>query len=72
MISDYELIESQQYINKLRAEYIEKHKLGQKRDELIAENIIAERDIKGYHGREILELLQALNNRVYPVIQRLQ
>lgn len=58
MIPDYELIESQQYIEKLTNEYIAKHIREQERDELIAENNIEKRDIKGYHGREILELLQ--------------
>lgn len=47
-----------EYIDKLRNEYIEKHIRIQERDELIAENNIEARDIKGYHGREILELLQ--------------
>ena len=47
-----------EYIDKLRNEYIENHIRIQERDELIAENIIEDRDIKGYHGREILELLQ--------------
>ena len=58
MIPDYELIESQQYIEKLTNEYIAKHIREQERDELIAENNIEKRDIKGYHGREILEILQ--------------
>lgn len=58
MIPDYELIESQQYVEKLTNEYIAKHIREQERDELIAENNIEKRDIKGYHGREILELLQ--------------
>lgn len=58
MIPDHELTESQQYIEKLTEEYIAKHIARQERDELIAENNIEKRDIKGYHGREILELLQ--------------
>lgn len=46
------------YINKLSEEYIKKIIEPQERDELIADNNIEKRDIKGYHGREILELLQ--------------
>lgn len=46
------------YIEKLNHEYI-KYNLGeQERDNLISENNIEKRDVKGYHGREILELLQ--------------
>lgn len=50
--------ESQKYIEKLCDEYIANHIREQERDELITENNIEKRDIKGYHGREILELLQ--------------
>lgn len=50
--------ESQKYIEKLCEEYIANHIREQERDELITENNIEKRDIKGYHGREILELLQ--------------
>lgn len=50
--------EGQIFVNKLRDEYIKMHIIEQERDELIAENHIETRDIKGYHGREILELLQ--------------
>lgn len=46
------------YINKLREEYIENHTRQQIREALIEENNIELRDVKGYHGREILELLQ--------------
>ena len=46
------------YIEKLNSEYFEKHIKEQERDELINENFIEKRDVKGYHGREILELLQ--------------
>ena len=46
------------YINKLKDEYIESQKKLQERDALIYENHIEKHDIKGYHGREILELLQ--------------
>jgi len=50
--------ESQKYIEILCNEYIANHVREQERDELIHENNIEKRDIKGYHGREILELLQ--------------
>lgn len=50
--------EAKAYIEKLRTEYIENHKKSQERDELIGENAIEQRDVNGYHGREILELLQ--------------
>ena len=50
--------ESQCYIETLCNEYIDNHIREQERDELIYENNIEKRDIKGYHGREILELLQ--------------
>ena len=50
--------ESQKYIETLCNEYIANHVREQERDELINENNIEKRDIKGYHGREILELLQ--------------
>ena len=55
---DEEILKGKQYIDKLRQEYIENHTRFQERDELIAEDNIEKRDIKGYHGREILELLQ--------------
>ncbi len=58
-LSNYEdTNESQLYIETLCNEYIENHIRVQERDELINENNIEKRDIKGYHGREILELLQ--------------
>ena len=47
-----------QYIETLYNEYIELHTTPRNRDLLIQENNIEQRDIKGYHGREILELLQ--------------
>lgn len=58
MKSKDEIIEGKQYIDRLREEYIQNHIRWQERDELIAENNIEKRDIRGYHGREILELLQ--------------
>lgn len=48
----------QKYIETLNKEYIENHLIVQERELLIAENNIEKRDVKGYHGREILELLQ--------------
>lgn len=50
--------ECKEYIEKLNKEYIKKHTFVQERDELVYENNVEKRDIKGYHGREILELLQ--------------
>ena len=47
-----------EYIDTLRKEYIENHKREQIREELIHENHVEKRDVIGYHGREILELLQ--------------
>lgn len=47
-----------QYIETLLDEYITHHTIQQDRDFLIQENNIEKRDVKGYHGREILELLQ--------------
>ena len=52
------MTQSRQYIETLRQEYVDNHIRKQERDELIAENNIEKRDIKGYHGRELLELLQ--------------
>lgn len=46
------------YIDTLRKEYIENHKREQIREDLIQENHVEKRDVRGYHGREILELLQ--------------
>lgn len=50
--------ECEKYVDKLREEYLERIVKQQERDELIADNNIEKRDINGYHGREILELLQ--------------
>ncbi len=47
-----------EYIDTLRKEYIENHIREQIREELIHENHVEKRDVIGYHGREILELLQ--------------
>lgn len=46
------------YIETLLNEYITLHTTPQSRDLLLQENNIEKRDVKGYHGREILELLQ--------------
>lgn len=53
-----ELTTAQRYVDKLVKEYIDKHTAIREFDELIEENNLEKRDIKGYHGREILELLQ--------------
>ena len=50
--------DSNEYIKKLVVEYKENHIKLQERELLVGENNIEKRDIKGYHGREILELLQ--------------
>ena len=50
--------EAIKYINKLVNDYRKKHITESEYDELIRDDHIEERDIKGYHGREILELLQ--------------
>ena len=46
------------YIDRLRKEYIENNVREQIREDLIKENHVEKRDVIGYHGREILELLQ--------------
>lgn len=46
------------YIEILNQEYIKNILEEQERETLISENNIEKRDVKGYHGREILELLQ--------------
>ena len=58
MESDNKVEKSKDFIKKLVREYIEKHTKEQELEDLIVENNIEKRDIKGYHGREILELLQ--------------
>lgn len=50
--------DSQKYIETLNQEYKTNHLIEQERELLIGENNIEKRDVKGYHGREILELLQ--------------
>lgn len=50
--------QAEEYIKRLRDEYIDNQKRDQERDLLIQENNIEKEQIKGYHGREILELLQ--------------
>ncbi len=46
------------YIDKLRKEFLDHHIIEQELDLLIEKNNVEKRDIAGYHGREILELLQ--------------
>ena len=46
------------YIDKIREEFIEKHVKQQETEELIFINNVESSNIKDYHGREILELLQ--------------
>jgi hypothetical protein len=52
------VIDANSYIDQLRNEYIKTHIQQQERDLLIEADNIEKRDVKGYHGREILELLQ--------------
>ena len=54
----YSKDDCKKYIEKLNDEYKDNHLKIQERDELISENNIEKRDVRGYHGREILELLQ--------------
>ena len=54
----FSIDDCKEYILKLNKEYLDKHLLEQERDELIYENNIETRDVKGYHGREIFELIQ--------------
>ncbi len=59
-----------EFISRLTKEYITNHTRIQERDELIGENNIEQRDIKGYHGREILELLQNADDAYQKSIDR--
>jgi hypothetical protein len=52
------MIDSKEFIERLNGEYIEHHTKVETREYLIQENNLELRDVKGYHGREILELLQ--------------
>lgn len=49
---------SKSYIELLNEEYIKLNLVEQERDLLIQEKNVQTRDVKGYHGRELLELLQ--------------
>lgn len=49
---------AREYVDKLRNEFIEDQKRDRERDYLIEINHVEQRDVRGYHGREILELLQ--------------
>jgi len=55
---NYSIEECKEYIERLNQDYKKMHIMSQDRDLLIGENNIEKRDVKGYHGREILELLQ--------------
>ncbi len=58
IIAGRNMTEAEEFIERLCREYIEKHIKQQECDDLIAENNREKEHIKGYHGREILELLQ--------------
>ncbi len=53
-----EIKECKDRIEELKKQYIKMHTEIQERKLLIVENNVEARDVKGYHGREILELLQ--------------
>jgi len=57
--------ESQKHIEKLCKEYIEGHIREQELLKLIEENNREKETIRGYHGREILELLQNADDAYY-------
>lgn len=52
------IFSAEEYVNRLQKEYIDNQLKLQERDLLIQDNNIEKEQIKGYHGREILELLQ--------------
>ena len=56
------LTEEQEYINKLSQEFIDTHIKEQEIETLAQQNNRESEDIKGYHGREILELLQNIDD----------
>lgn len=47
-----------EYIDKLRNDFIKAQIISSELDSLIEKNNVEQRDVRGYHGREILELLQ--------------
>lgn len=47
-----------EYVDKLRNDFIKTQIISSELDSLIEKNNVEQRDVKGYHGREILELLQ--------------
>ena len=47
-----------EYVDKLRNDFINAQIIDSELDNLIVVNNVEKRDVKGYHGREILELLQ--------------
>ena len=59
--------EGQVFVDKLRKEYIEKHTKEGELENLIVENNIESRDVKGYHGREILELTRKIRTSTFLV-----
>ena len=54
----YSINECREFINKLNKEFIENLTKEQERDLLVEANNVEKRDVSGYHGRELLELLQ--------------
>jgi len=56
------MTQEEQYIDKLSNEFIETHKKPQEIETLAQLNNRESEDIKGYHGREILELLQNIDD----------
>lgn len=73
-MNNYEAQRCKEYIKKLNRDYKNKHLQESEFDELIGENNVEKRDVKGYHGREIFELLQnaddayqnSINNGIVP------
>ena len=47
-----------EYVDKLRNDFVKLNTDPNELDNLISVNNVEKRDVKGYHGREILELLQ--------------
>ena len=47
-----------EYVDKLRNDFVKLYTDPNELDNLISVNNVEKRDVKGYHGREILELLQ--------------
>lgn len=49
---------AKEYVDKLRNDFIKAQIISSELDSLIEKNNVEQRDVRGYHGREILELLQ--------------